>query len=121
MDITDNSFCSAGHLAAQMGALVEVAYVVDPTQNDVRPRKRCEEWATELRERGVKVTWTVLYGRAETMLAQHATESKASLILFGLHRNGNRMIDCPDGVVSATIRQASCPVMTVPRVLMDMR
>ena len=38
----------------------------------------------------------------------------SSLILFGLHRSGNRMIDCPDGVVSATIRQAHCPVMTVP-------
>jgi hypothetical protein len=31
------------------------------------------------------------------------------------------MIDCPDGVVSATIRQAPCPVMTVPPVLIDMR
>jgi nucleotide-binding universal stress UspA family protein len=120
-DMTDNIFCFAGHLAAQMGALVEVAYVVDPAQNDVRPRKRCEEWATELRDRGVKATWTVLYGQADTTLAQHATESKASLILFGLHRSGNQMIDCPDGVVGGTIRQAPCPVMTVPRVLMNMR
>jgi hypothetical protein len=24
------------------------------------------------------------------------------------------MVDCPDGVVSATIRNADCPVMTVP-------
>jgi hypothetical protein len=24
------------------------------------------------------------------------------------------MIDCPDGVVSGTIRQAPCPVMTAP-------
>ncbi len=80
-----------------------------------------EEWATELRDRGVKVTWTVLYGQADTTLAQHATESKASLILFGLHRRGNQMIDCPEAVVGGTIRQAPCPVMTVPRVLMNMR
>ncbi len=53
------------------------------------------------------------------MLAQHAIESKASLILFGLHRSGNQMIDCPDGVVSDTIRQAPCPVMTVPPTLRD--
>ena len=121
LDITDSIFCFAGHLAGQMGAHLELAYVVDPAQKDVRPRQRCKEWTTELRERGVKVTWTVLYGRAGTMLAQHATESEASLILFGLHRSGNQIIDCPDGVVSATIRQAPCPVMTVPPVLIDMR
>jgi hypothetical protein len=94
---------------------------VDPAQKHVRPRKRCEEWAIELRERGVKVTWTVLSGRADTTLAQHATESKASLILFGLHRSSNQMFDCPDGVVGGTIRQAPCPVMTVPRVFMNLR
>jgi hypothetical protein len=60
---------------------------------------------TELRERGVKVTWSLLYGRAGAMLAQHATESKASLICL-VYRSGSQMIDCPDGVVSATIRQA---------------
>ena len=121
LDIGDNIFCFAGHLAGHIGAHLELAYVVDPTQKDVRPRQRCEKWTTELRERGVKVTWTVLYGSAGKMLAQRATESKASLILFGLHRSGNQMIDCPDGVVSATIRQAPCPVMTVPPVLIDMR
>lgn len=29
-------------------------------------------------------------------------------------RRGNQAIDCADGVVSATIREAHCPVMTVP-------
>ncbi len=114
LDSTDSIFCFAGHLAGKMGALLELAYVVDPNQEAVRPRQRCEEWANELRERGFKVTWTVLYGRADAMLAQHASDSKASLILFGLHRCGNQMIDCPDGVVSGTIRRAPCPVMTVP-------
>jgi hypothetical protein len=28
------------------------------------------------------------------------------------------MIECPDGVVSTTIRQAHCPVMTVPQDLL---
>jgi nucleotide-binding universal stress UspA family protein len=124
LDLPDNIFCFAGHLVGQMGAHLELVYVVDPTQKDMRHKhheKGCEEWTTELRERGVKVTWTVLYGRADTMLAQHATELKASLILFGLHRSGNHMIDCPDGVVSGTIRQAPCPVITVPPALPHMR
>jgi nucleotide-binding universal stress UspA family protein len=103
---------------------LELIYVVDPTQKDVRHKhhqQRCEEWSTKLRDRGITVNWNVLYGRADKIIAEHAAESKASLILFGLHRSGNQMIDCPDGVVSATIRQAPCPVMTVPPVLIDMR
>ncbi len=70
LEIADSIFCFAGHFAGQMRVHLELAYVVDPTQKDVRPGQRCEEWTTELRERGVKVTWTVLYGRAGAMLAQ---------------------------------------------------
>ncbi len=124
LDVAENIFCFAGHLAGQMGAHLELVYVVDPTQKDERRKhreKRCEEWSNKLRDRGVTVTWTVLYGRADTVLAERAAESKSSVILFGLHRSGNRMIDCPDGVVSGTIRQAPCPVMTVPPGLIDTR
>ena len=124
LDVTDNIVCFAGHLAGRVGALLELIYVVDPTQRDVHHKdhqQRCKAWCTKLRDRGVTVNWNVLYGRADKMIAEHAAESKASLILFGLHRSGNQMIDCPDGVVSATIRQAPCPVMTVPSVLVDMR
>ena len=122
LDVADNILCFAGHLAGWMGAPLELVYVVDPAQRNERHRnceQRCEEWSTELRGRGVRVTWSLLYGRAEKIIAERATESKASLVLFGLHRSGNQMIDCPDGVVSATIRQAPCPVMTVPPI--DMR
>jgi nucleotide-binding universal stress UspA family protein len=122
LDITDGIFCFAGHLAGQLGANLEFTYVVDPMHKHVRhnhQKQRCEEWSTKLRNQGVTVTWNVLHGRADKMIAERATESKASLVLFGLHRSGNQMIDCPDGVVSATIRQAPCPVMTVPPI--DMR
>jgi hypothetical protein len=66
------------------------------------------------RVRGISVSWTVLHGQADKVLAARAAESKSSVILFGLHRSGNHMIDCADGVVSATIRRAHCPVMTFP-------
>ena len=122
-DVPDNISSLAGHLASQMGAHLELVYVVDPTQKDVRHNrheKRYEEWTTKLRDRGITVTWTVLCGRADKMLAERAAESRSSVILFSLHRSGNHMIDCPDGVVSGTIRQAPCPVMTVPPGLIDM-
>ncbi len=120
----DGIFSFAGHLARKMGAHLELVYVVDPTQKDMLNKhheQRCGEWSAKLRDRGVAVTWNVLYGRAEKMIAKHATATKASLVLFGLHRSGNQMIECPDGVVSATIHQAPCPVMTVPPVLIDMQ
>jgi nucleotide-binding universal stress UspA family protein len=113
----DNILRFAGHFAAQMGAHLELVQAVDSAHKDV-PRKlheqRCEEWSSKLRGRGISVSWTVLHGQAAKVLAARAAESRSSVILFGLHRSGNHMIDCPDGVVSATIRQAHCPVMTVP-------
>jgi nucleotide-binding universal stress UspA family protein len=113
----DNTLPFAGHLAAQMGASLEVVHVIDPTYKHV-PRKeserRCEAWAVQLRERGVPVAWTVIHGQIDQAIAARAATSKSSLILFGLHRIGNKTVDCADGVVSATIREAHCPVMTVP-------
>jgi nucleotide-binding universal stress UspA family protein len=67
-----------------------------------------------LRDRGIMVSWTVVHGRPDEAIAARAAKSKSSLILFGLHRSGNQATDCADGVVSSTIREAHCPVMTVP-------
>lgn len=117
VETSGNVLCFAGHLAARMGASLEFVHVVDATQTEVSLKlrqERYQEWSDELRERGVPVSWTVVYGRADEAIAARAAESSSSLILFELHRSGKRMIDCPDGVVSATIRKAHCPVMTVP-------
>ncbi len=113
----DDILAFAGHFAAQMGASLELVHVMDPTHQHVRRKdneQRCEEWAGKLRDRGITVSWTVVHGRADEAIAARAAKSKSSLILFGLHRSGNQATDCADGVVSATIREAHCPVMTVP-------
>lgn len=107
----------AGNLAGQLKAALEIVHIIDVKQKDVSRKhseQRCEEWAGKLRDKGMAVSCTVLAGRAEDAIAARAAVSKSSLILFGLHRSGNKMVDCPDGVVSATIRQAHCPVMAVP-------
>ena len=117
LDTADDILAFAGHLTARMGADLEFVRVVDATQKAVSHKdleQRCEDWTSGLRERGIPVSWTVVYGRADEAIAARAAKARSSLILFGLHRSGNRMIDCPDGVVSATIRQAHCPVMTIP-------
>ena len=113
----DDILSFAGHFATQMGATLELVHAMDPAHKHV-PRKdneqRCEEWAGKLRDRGIMVSWTVVHGRADEAIAVRAAKSKSSLILLGLHSSGNQAIDCADGVVSATIREAHCPVMTVP-------
>lgn len=117
LEAADNVLDFAGHFATQMGANLELVHAVDPSQNEVPHRlheQQCEEWSRKLRDRGITVRWKVVYGRADEAIAARAKESRSSLILFGLHRSGNQMIDCPDGVVSGTIRAAHCPVMTVP-------
>jgi nucleotide-binding universal stress UspA family protein len=116
LDVTESIFGFVGHLASQGATHLELVHVVDPKIDlpDKHKEQLCEEWCGKLRDRGIQVTWNVFYGRAEEVIVARATELNASLVLFGLHRSGNQMIDCPDGVVSATIRQAPCPVMTVP-------
>ena len=113
----DDILAFAGHFAVQLGAGLELIHVIDPRHKHVSGKddeRRCMEWAGSLRDRGITVSWTVIHGRTDEAIAARAAKSKSSLILFGLHRGGNRAIDCADGVVSATIREAHCPVMTIP-------
>lgn len=117
LETSGNVLAFATHLALRVGASLEFVHVMDATQKEVSlnlRQERREAWSNELRERGIPVSWTVVHGRADEAIAARAAESKSSLILFELHRSGRRMIDCPDGVVSATIRKAHCPVITVP-------
>lgn len=113
----DDILAFAGHFAAQLGAELELIHVIDPRHRHVSDKddeQRCKEWAGRLRDRGISVRSTVIHGRADEAIAARAAKSKSSLILFGLHRGGNQATDCADGVVSASIREAHCPVMTIP-------
>lgn len=104
-------------LAAQMKAHLEFVQAVGAAQQDLQNRRHDdlrERWSRKLRHRNISVSWTLLHGPPEQVISERAKEAKAFLILFPVHRRGSHMIDCPDGVVSAAIRQAHCPVMTVP-------
>ncbi len=117
LETPDEIVCFAGYLATQLGASLDLLHVVDATRSYGSYKhhtERFEEWGPRLNDRGIALTWTVVYGRTEEAIATFAAKSHSGLVLFGLHRTGNQMIDCPDGVVSATIRQVHCPVMTVP-------
>lgn len=113
----DNVVLFAGQFAAQMEARVELLHPVGSSHRNLPTHlyeQRCQEWSHKLRQQGISVSWTVLYGSPEAVISARAKEVKASLVLFGLHRRGKDMVDSPDGVVSAAIRQTHCPIMTVP-------
>jgi nucleotide-binding universal stress UspA family protein len=117
LDVSDDTYRIAGDIAAQMGARLELLHVMDPQQTQgsrKRGAEQCERWSKTLGKRGIAMKYTVIHGSPHMQIAAHAADSKASLILFGLHRRGNGMVDCPDGVVSATIREAHCPVIAFP-------
>ena len=116
-DSPDGVLSFAGRFATQLGAELELVHVIDPAHREVANMTSDNlraEWAARLREHGTGVTLTLVHGIPDDAVARQAAKSKASLILFGLHRTGNKSVDCADGVVSATIREAHCPVMTVP-------
>lgn len=110
----------AGWLALNLGAALEIIHIVDREYSSysnapVREHaENCERWAIKLRALHVETTWNVKYGLPEEVIAQQASEGKSSLIIFGLHRTGSRMVESVDGVVSASIRRAHCPVLTIP-------
>jgi nucleotide-binding universal stress UspA family protein len=111
----DDGIFFAGKFAVQMGADLEVLHVGDPADKAPAPHKReYDLWIEQLHEEKIRATWTVLHGAPEETIAARAAKKASSMIIFGLHRIGNQMANCPDGVVSATIRRAGCPVMTVP-------
>jgi nucleotide-binding universal stress UspA family protein len=77
LDTSDDILGFAGHFAARMGASLELVRVVDPTEKDVSRKhhqQRCEDWSSELNERGIPVTWTAVYGRADEAIAARAAE-----------------------------------------------
>jgi nucleotide-binding universal stress UspA family protein len=120
LESSDNACCLAANVASRLGARLELLHVVDMDQTDDRRMsntRQGEEWIRDLRKRPIDAQYTIKHGRPDSLIATHAADSKASFIFFGLHRSGSRMVDCPDGVVSATIREAHCPVMTFPSAL----
>jgi nucleotide-binding universal stress UspA family protein len=105
-------FSFVAPLTDELGAQVEIVQVADGAQ-----RRLAQQSCDQLRQAWhgkVTPTWWVVSGSPSEALAAHAAAHGCSLIVFGLHRSGNQMIECFDGIVSETVRQANCPILTVP-------
>jgi nucleotide-binding universal stress UspA family protein len=107
----------SGRLAAAMHGRLELLHVVDPEH----PKVCCEDHerlfearSRALRDHGIDVSWSLLYGPPDEVIPARAAECKASLILLGIGRPGNQETAALDQRTVDTIRKAHCPVLTVP-------
>jgi nucleotide-binding universal stress UspA family protein len=106
----------AGRFAAAVHGRLELLHVVDLEQRALScedHERLCETQSRTLRDHGVDVSWTLLYGPPDQVIPARAAELKASLILLGIGRPGSQEAVANHETID-TIRKAHCPVLTVP-------
>jgi nucleotide-binding universal stress UspA family protein len=107
----------SGSLAAAAHGHLEILQVVNPKHcagaADEKAR-HCEAWSRILRDCGIHVNWTVLYGAPDQVTVARAAEMKASLIVMRIDRaTGDGSAPLSRALIN-TIQKAHCPVLTVP-------
>lgn len=105
-------------MARTSDARVEIFHVVDKqarvreTRTDKEMAEAAENLVKNLERESIHAGWKLASGPQGERIVERANEIHADLIVFGLeHVPGS-----PDamGTISLTIRQAACPVLTVP-------
>jgi nucleotide-binding universal stress UspA family protein len=99
------------------------AWTVEAVGIDVDRMRR--KWVDDARQQlatliaaegfgGAAATPIVLVGRAAETIAEHAAARKADLIVMGTHGYGPVKRLVLGSVADRVVRQASCPVLTIP-------
>lgn len=107
----------SSRFAAAVHARLELLHIVDsehraaPTTDQAR---RCEISSRFLRDHGIHVSWTLLYGAPDELIPARAAEAKASLVILRIGRPEQPDSTYLDQAVVDIIRKAHCPVLTVP-------
>ncbi len=99
-------------------AKLEILHVVDMKQARSMPHAfqdmqyTCEEIATYLRQEGVTVAGSLLFGDPEAAILSRSQELHSSLILMPLETRGHLSSVTSDNVAANVIRNTDVPVMT---------
>jgi nucleotide-binding universal stress UspA family protein len=104
-------------LAGGVRATIEFLCVVDPQHLAMVRQgheRQCEILSRALRSKGIRSSWSLLYGPPEQVIAAHANEANASLVVLETNPDGSS--PSLQAAVVETIRRAHCPVLTVPSV-----
>jgi nucleotide-binding universal stress UspA family protein len=99
-------------------AKLEILHVVDMDRAPSMPHAfqdlqyTCEEIAMHLREHGVTVAGSLLFGKPYTAIVSRSQELHSSFILMLLETRGHLSSVTSDNVAANVIRNATVPVMT---------
>ena len=102
--------------ASRLDARVELLRVVDPNHPGTARQEyeqQCEKLASAVRDKGIHASWALLYGPQAQVIAAHANEMKASLVILEVDRSDTNATAL-EHVIVETIRKVHCPVLTVP-------
>lgn len=105
-------------IAKLFDAKLELLHVVDMEQALSMPHAFqdvqyiCEEMATSLREQGVTVSGSLLFGKPDQAIISRSKELQSSFILIPLETREHLSSTTSDNVAANVIRGAEVPVMT---------
>jgi len=103
-------------LAKKLSARVKIVHVIDDQAHDTRTLAEIREaemaLARDFLDERIEISYELMHGPQSQRILELANATQADLIVFGLEHNSPR----PDvmGAISRTIRQAPCPLLTVP-------
>lgn len=108
----------AASIAKLFNAKLELLHVVDMERAVSMPHAFqdvqyiCEEIATSLREQGVTVSGSLLFGKPDEAIISRCKELQSSFILIPLETREHLSSATSDNVAAKVIRGAEVPVMT---------
>jgi len=136
LDLSEHSeavLSTATELAGRLGARLTILHVAAPdpdfvgfeagpqTTRDTRAHalrdehRRIQEWAEQRRARGLEVRALLIQEPTVEGILGEAARSGADLIVVGSHSRGVLARALLGSVSQGVLREASCPVLVVPR------
>lgn len=127
---SEKSFAAAMEFAKTFEARIEILHVYDvpdlatvyeitfPAEVDAGIRRaasqKLEEWKDRAAAEGLKASTQLVFGAPSRAIVQHAEKSEIDLIVMGTRGLGAIKHMLLGSVAEHTIREAPCPVLTVP-------
>lgn len=97
------------------GSGVDMIHVADSSHSmtvQLEDEKSCENLATQLRQKGVKLSWSLLFGVPESLIYASSIKRNTPFILFPLKSRDRLSSVFSDNVAAQVVRRATVPVMT---------
>jgi nucleotide-binding universal stress UspA family protein len=99
-------------LAKLFGAKLALLHVGGSTKTTLDLGRECEILASQVRQEGVKLEWSLLYGKPDEVIDQLSRDLDSPFILMPLKWGDRLSSIASDNVAAHVIRRSRVPVMT---------